>query len=58
MSWRNDLYQNGSIKVVREVGVSRKPKKNRDKEQRMIEICLNCTEKKCRGTCDKIRRVK
>lgn len=57
MNWKQEVYQNGSVKVSTGVGIKRKQKVNREKEYKEIEICLNCTEKKCKGTCDKIRRL-
>ena len=56
ISFYKEICQEGSVKAST-VGIKRTRKENREKENKEIEICLNCTEKNCRGTCDKIRRL-
>lgn len=58
MNWKRELAQNGYVKATRVVGISRKRKSSKEKEEKEIEICLNCTEQNCKGICDKIRRLK
>lgn len=33
-------------------------KRTTKEEQRIIDICLNCTKKKCNGNCEEFRRSK
>ena len=56
MSFMRDIYQNGSVKTTG-IGVARKQKVNRVKAEEEIQICLNCTEEKCRGSCEKIKEL-
>lgn len=65
MSWETDLEQNGFVTLSASTGskrsyttgIKRPRKENREIDAKEIEICLNCTEPKCRGYCDKIRKI-
>lgn len=56
MNWKTQIYKYGYIRTINESGKKRITRTSKSKSQDKIDICLNCTKKKCNGNCNKIRR--
>lgn len=56
MNYYKKVAKEGSIKQERFPVYSRKTSKGKQDEYEEIQICLNCTKKKCIGHCEKVGR--
>ena len=56
MNWKSQIIQNGYVNTTNESGTKRKSKRLRAEPKENIDMCLNCTKKKCNGNCIDIRR--
>ena len=54
------IQQDGYIKRIDDSYRGRKPrtKESTEEKEEIIQFCLNCTKKKCKGTCNDIRELK
>ena len=56
MNWKYQIHKNGYLRTIDESGTKRKPKAPQTEPKEKIDMCLNCTKKKCNGNCIDIRR--
>lgn len=48
----------GNLKLAPKEDKPYKPKRLTEQEQKLIDICLNCSKKKCSGNCTIIKQIK